>query len=153
MQSQLNIGLIMLFQRKDVQSVEILYTAYINSLTFEVRREIILPFKEENWLRSGRKEIPKSEIEGAPALIIPYLVKELLNFRLRARTAEALICEHSSRRTAMKNASDNAKEMLDELKLTYNRARQAVITAEIIEIIAGSELGGKKHSVHDELNI
>lgn len=49
------------------------------------------------------------------------------------------MCEHSARRIAMKNASDSANEMLTELSIYYNRARQAAITSEIIEIIAGSE--------------
>jgi F-type H+-transporting ATPase subunit gamma len=51
---------------------------------------------------------------------------------------ESLASEHSSRVTAMKNASDNAKDMLEDLKINYNRARQAAITQEIAEIVGGS---------------
>ena len=52
---------------------------------------------------------------------------------------ESATCEHAARRMAMENATDNAREMLDSLSLYYNRARQAAITNEIIEIVSGSE--------------
>ena len=55
------------------------------------------------------------------------------------KVCETLVCEHSARRTAMNNANDNANDMISKLSLSYNRARQAAITNEIIEIISGSE--------------
>jgi F-type H+-transporting ATPase subunit gamma len=73
----------------------------------------------------------------------PYMVDVLTKLALKAQVYDAmitsLIAEHAMRMTAMKNATDNAKRLQDELKLTYNRARQAAITQEISEIINASE--------------
>ena len=52
---------------------------------------------------------------------------------------ESATCEHAARRMAMENATDNARSMLDELSLYYNRARQSAVTNEIIEVVSGSE--------------
>ena len=52
---------------------------------------------------------------------------------------ESAVCEHAARRTAMENATDNAREILNSLSLTYNRVRQAAITGELIEIVSGAE--------------
>ena len=53
---------------------------------------------------------------------------------------ESAVCEHAARRTAMENATDNARDILGNLSLTYNRVRQAAITNELIEIVSGAEL-------------
>ena len=72
------------------------------------------------------------ELVGA---LLPLYVRNLV-YRALVETAAA---EHGARRTAMKNATDNAGDMLDVLRRTYNRARQAQITQEIAEIVGGAE--------------
>lgn len=67
------------------------------------------------------------------------MIPKYLELRLYSAAMESATCEHAARRSAMENANDNARDMLSALQIHYNRARQAEITDEIIEIVAGSE--------------
>lgn len=115
--------------------IRVLYASYLNSIAHETKAEAVLP------LEAGEAEAEQelTEYEPAGAELFDGLAREYLTLCLYSAVAEATLCEHSARRIAMKNASDNANEMLTELSIYYNRARQAAITSEIIEIIAGSE--------------
>lgn len=75
--------------------------------------------------------------EPSPEEIFNTLVPQLLKMHLHHIILESNASEHSARMVTMKNASDNAKELMDELRLTYNKARQAAITKELIEITSG----------------
>ena len=72
-----------------------------------------------------------------------FIIGDLIPRSLKTQLFKALLdsnaSEHGARMTAMHKATDNAKEMLRELRLTYNKARQAAITKEILEIVAGAE--------------
>ena len=68
------------------------------------------------------------------------MVPKYFQLTLFQAVMESAVCEHAARRTAMENATDNARDILGNLSLTYNRVRQAAITNELIEIVSGAEL-------------
>ena len=77
-------------------------------------------------------------IEPSPEIALKNLLPLLLKMQVYHIILEANVSEHSARRLAMKNASDNASKLISELTLAYNRSRQAVITKEITEITSGA---------------
>ena len=81
------------------------------------------------------------EIEYAPSreAVAAYMLPKYFELTLFKAVIESAVCEHAARRTAMENATENAREIFEHLSLTYNRARQAAITNELIEIVSGSE--------------
>ena len=81
------------------------------------------------------------EVEYEPSVeeVFNYLVPKYVEIMIYGAVVESATCEHAARRMAMENATDNARDMLSDLSLFYNRARQSAITDEIIEIVAGSE--------------
>ena len=91
----------------------------------ELRKEVGLPARELDYL-----------FEPSPGELLENLIPHLLKMQLYHLVLEANASEHSARRVAMKNASDNAGDLLKELTLRYNKARQAAITNELIEIVS-----------------
>jgi F-type H+-transporting ATPase subunit gamma len=104
----------------------------------EVKSARLLPFEidKDPDIINNTKTI---EYEPSVEAVFNYLVPKYVEMMLYAAVVESATCEHAARRMAMESATDNAREMLDKLSLTYNRARQSAITDEIIEIVAGSE--------------
>lgn len=121
-----------------IDEVVLIYTSFISSLEQEVKCETLLPFDIEHDPEIMRIE---KEVEYEPSVedVFNYLVPKYVEMMIYAAVVESATCEHAARRTAMENATDNAREMLDNLTLYYNRARQSAITDEIIEIVAGAE--------------
>jgi F-type H+-transporting ATPase subunit gamma len=78
-------------------------------------------------------------IEPSPAEVLEQLAPELLKIRIYHMILEANASEHSARRVAMKNASDNASELSENLNVEYNKSRQAAITNAIIEVTSGAQ--------------
>ncbi len=125
------------FKKEEVDEVYLVYTKFISSLTQEPKIVKLLPlsFEEE-------KEAPKGgliEYEPSPEGVLNYIVPKFVAGTIYGGILESSASEQGARRTAMESASDNADEMIDKLELTYNRARQASITNEILEIVAGAE--------------
>jgi len=77
--------------------------------------------------------------EPSPEAVLEYLIPKYLNSVIYGACIESSASESGARRIAMENATDNAEEMIDSLQLVYNRARQASITQEITEIVAGAD--------------
>ena len=77
--------------------------------------------------------------EPSEAEIVEQLIPKALKTQLFKAIRDSFASEHGARMTAMHKATDNASEMRDQLKLTYNKARQAAITGEILEIVGGAE--------------
>ena len=128
-----------------VDEVHIFFNVFINTMKQEARHGQMLPIPEEFRMPTG--EVHKAEAQGGPW---DYLyepdARELLDGVLR-RYVEALVyqmvnenaaSEQSSRMVAMKAASDNAAEIIEELQLIYNKSRQAAITKELAEIVGGA---------------
>jgi F-type H+-transporting ATPase subunit gamma len=133
--------------------VEIFYNGYISPLTQEVRRETLLPLQQATILEGGEQEDidpdhPTDGERGKRALveyepdakeILARLVPDYVEISVYRALLESTASEHGARMTAMRNASENAGELIEDLTLEMNRARQAEITQEIMEVVAGAE--------------
>ncbi len=137
-----------------VDRVEIIYNGYISPLTQRVRQETLLPLAQASILdgeeeeegeadgASGeRREGPHAlvEYEPGPEEILRRLVPDYVEISIFRALLESTASEHGARMTAMRNASENAGEVISDLTLEMNRARQAEITQEIMEVVAGAE--------------
>jgi F-type H+-transporting ATPase subunit gamma len=129
--------------------VEIFYNGYISPLTQEVRRETLLPLQQATILEgadnedgdSGDKPGSRALVDYEPDAkeILARLVPDYVEISVYRALLESTASEHGARMTAMRNASQNAGELIEDLTLEMNRARQAEITQEIMEVVAGAE--------------
>ena len=129
--------------------VEILYNGYISPLTQEVRRETLLPLQQATILEGTERDSDGAgepagkralvEYEPDPQEILARLVPDYVEISVYRALLESTASEHGARMTAMRNASQNAGELIEDLTLEMNRARQAEITQEIMEVVAGAE--------------
>ena len=130
-----------------VDRVEIFYNGYVSPLVQEVRRETLLPLQQATILEAPDDEDDDGdtghhalvEYEPDPEEILERLVPDYVEISLYRALLESTASEHGARMTAMRNASENAAEVIDDLTLEMNRARQAEITQEIMEVVAGAE--------------
>ena len=131
-----------------VDRVEIFYNGYISPLTQEVRRETLLPLQQATILE-GDDDEDEDEARAASRALVEYepdakeilarLVPDYVEISVYRALLESTASEHGARMTAMRNASENAGELIEDLTLEMNRARQAEITQEIMEVVAGAE--------------
>jgi F-type H+-transporting ATPase subunit gamma len=132
-----------------IDRVEIFYNGYVSPLVQEVRRETLLPLQEATILEGDDDEDDEGgddsghhalvEYEPGPEEILQRLVPDYVEISIYRALLESTASEHGARMTAMRNASQNAGEVIDDLTLEMNRARQAEITQEIMEVVAGAE--------------
>jgi F-type H+-transporting ATPase subunit gamma len=133
-----------LFLKGEVNRVEVLYTNFITTLNQKPEVQPLLPIGEIAGVSTGIQgeqsstALQKSELEylfepGAEG-VLSALLPHYLNFQVFQFLLEAKASEHSSRMVAMKNATDNAKQLIKDLTLDYNKLRQANITKELLEI-------------------
>lgn len=108
-------------------------TDYVSMMTQEASVKWLLPFEKTECNRIGGIEFEPDEVSVMNAAVVEY-VYGMLMWGVR----ESFASENAARRMAMDSAGRNAREMLDDLRLTYNRARQGAITQEITEIVAGA---------------
>ena len=130
--------IIELYDNGEIDRVVLVYTSFVNNLEQQVKTLQLLPFKIEKNPEVLRVE---REVEYEPSVeeVFNYLVPKYVEIVVFGAIIESATCEHAARRMAMESATDNAREMLGDLSLYYNRARQAAITNEIIEVVSGSE--------------
>ena len=128
-------------------------TAFVNNLEQEVKSVQLLPFEVSDKEEYGVTDIDTHpydtkhrEVEYEPSVdaVFNYLIPKYVEIMLYGSILESATCEHAARRMAMESATDNARDMLSQLSLYYNRARQAAITNEIIEVVSGSEAQGSE---------
>ena len=133
-----------------IDRVEIFYNGYISPLVQEVRRETLLPLQEATILESEEEEESGEgrddsghhalvEYEPGPEEILERLIPDYVEISIYRALLESTASEHGARMTAMRNASQNAGELIDTYTLQMNRQRQADITQEIMEVVAGAE--------------
>ena len=133
-----------LFLKGEVDHVDVLYTNFISTLVQKPEVQPLLPIGEIKGVQAGihggeaNISLEKSEVEylfepGADG-VLGALLPHYLNFQVYQFLLEAKASEHSSRMVAMKNATDNAKQLIKDLTLEYNKLRQANITKELLEI-------------------
>lgn len=134
----------------DIDRVDIFYNSYISPLTQRVTRETLLPLAhatilEEDETGSGSSADEKKghealvEYEPEPEDILARLVPAYVEISVFRALLESTASEHGARMTAMRNASENAGDLIKDLTLQMNRERQAEITQEIMEVVAGAE--------------
>jgi F-type H+-transporting ATPase subunit gamma len=140
----------------EVDRVEIFYNHYISPLTQTVTRETLLPLQEASIFEDeeGSEEDAGEDGEGHedqdrhraqveyepdPEEILQRLVPEYVQISIFRALLESTASEHGARMTAMRNASENAGDIIKDLTLQMNRERQAEITQEIMEVVAGAE--------------
>jgi F-type H+-transporting ATPase subunit gamma len=132
----------------EVDRVEIFYNRYISPLSQVVSRETLLPLQQATLLESDDEEESADEpdqhralveYEPEPEEILSRLVPDYVEISVYRALLESTASEHGARMTAMRNASDNARTLIGDLTLEMNRARQAEITQEIMEVVAGAE--------------
>lgn len=123
------------FKAGEFDAVELVYTTFVSVMTQEPQHLRILPVENLQYL--GTKH-PSTIYDPSPEEVFDDLVPQYLCGMLYSAIIDSFASEQAARRTAMESASDNAKEMIDNLSLLYNRARQAQITQEITEISSAS---------------
>ena len=139
----------------ELDRVEMFYNGYISPMTQEVRHETLLPLQQADVLGDGEEEDDDEEkddssegpdhsrslwiYEPDPEEILRRLAPDYVEISIYRALLESTASEHGARMTAMRSASDNAAELIDDLTLEANRQRQADITQEIMEVVAGAE--------------
>jgi len=132
-----------------VDRVEVFYNGYVSPLVQEVRRETLLPLQQATILEGTERDQEGAEGESGhhalveyepdPAVILERLVPDYVEISIFRALLESTASEHGARMTAMRSASENAGEVIDDLTLEMNRVRQAEITQEIMEVVGGAE--------------
>ncbi len=133
----------------ELDRVEVFYNGYISPLSQVMRRETLLPLQQASVFDDSEssaadsddeRSTPSSvEYEPDPEAILERLVPDYVEISIYRALLESTASEHGARMTAMRNASDNASNLIDDYTLQMNRARQAEITQEIAEVVAGAE--------------
>ena len=136
--SEIAEKLMSMFLNKEFDSVQIVYNKFKNAATQIVIQEEYLPI-ENNDSENNQNESSDYIFEPSQIEIISELIPKSLKTQLYKSIRDSYASEHGARMTAMHKATDNATELRDQLKLTYNKARQAAITNEILEIVGGAE--------------
>lgn len=129
--------LVDLFLEQKVDAVDIIYTKFISTVRQEVQVQRLLPAGFE--AEEVSQDIASAQIEPSVDELLQAATMRLLEAQLYQVLYEAAASEHSMRMLAMKNATDNATELVEDLTLEYNTARQAAITQELAEISGGAE--------------
>lgn len=125
-----------LFLKGEVSGWTVLYTKFISALQFKPAEAVLFPV--ERAVFSGG--VPDKQIvEPDPERFAEELLGRFVQVRFSRILLEAFTSEHSARMVAMKNATENASEMMDTLTLVRNKARQAAITKELIEVVSGAQ--------------
>ncbi|HKK11917.1 MAG TPA: ATP synthase F1 subunit gamma [Flavobacteriaceae bacterium] len=124
------------FVSGELDKIEIVYNKFKNAATQEIMAEQFLPIVPvDDTVNSNLDYI----FEPSKAEIVKELIPKSLKTQLYKSVRDSFASEHGARMTAMHKATDNATELRDQLRLTYNKARQAAITNEILEIVGGAE--------------
>jgi F-type H+-transporting ATPase subunit gamma len=142
---------------EELDKVELVYNRYVSPLTQHVWRQTLLPLQQAEVIGEGAGEeeadVEETEIEQAHSRalwefepdaeeLLGQLIPEYVNISVYRALLESAASELGARMTAMRNAAENAETMMDDLTLEMNRARQAEITQEILEVVAGAEALG-----------
>lgn len=125
-----------LFVKGDVDAVDVVYTEFISAVTQTVKVERVLPA----GLAADVDDLPSESLfEPDTETVLEAVVYRLVGAQLFQALLDARASEHSMRMMAMKNATDNASDLIEDLTLAMNKARQGAITQELAEISAGAE--------------
>lgn len=126
-----------MYREKEISKIKIVYTEFVNNLTFRPRIVTLLPVDPSDF---DHIEISKKStlFEPSPEEVLDSLIPMYLQAVIYGYIIESATSENAARRTSLENANDNADELTEQLLLKYNQARQTAITNEISEIVAGA---------------
>ncbi len=127
-----------LYQKGDIDEVKLIYTEFVSALSQEPRLVKLLPVSIEAKEGNEKKSGAAVQYLPSPDAVLGFIVPKYVSGMIYGGLAESYASEQAARRTAMESATDNANEMISNLELQYNRARQAAVTQEISEIVAGA---------------
>ena len=127
------------FLENEVDEVYVVYTDMINSMSFETQTKRIMPLSTKMFenIEVG-EHLREPVFSPSPEAVIKHVAPNYIKGLIYGAMVESYACEPSARMTDMDNATTNAKDMIRELSLAYNRERQAAITQEITEIVGGA---------------
>jgi F-type H+-transporting ATPase subunit gamma len=128
--------LVDMFVKGEVDEVHLLFTRYVNALTFKPGSVKFLPIEPE---KTEKKLAHEYEFEPEPAAILDKLIPRYVEVSFHRLLLESMSSEHAARMNAMRNATDSASDLISSLTLQYNNARQAGITKELLDIVGGAE--------------
>jgi F-type H+-transporting ATPase subunit gamma len=126
-----------MYQEEVFDELYVCYNHHINSITSQVRVEKMLPIREIDETESSEHAI-NFDFEGGREVILDQLLPQYASATIYGAIVDAKTAEHAAGMTAMQTATDNAKNVINDLTIQYNRARQAAITQEITEIVGGA---------------
>jgi F-type H+-transporting ATPase subunit gamma len=134
-------SLIERYEKGHYDEIRLIYNEFKSAISQKVVCETLLPVEiEKNSFEAAGSSFAADMIfDPAPELIIEDLLKKNFNLQVYRAMCESVASEHGARMTAMENASNNARDMINKLTLTYNKARQEKITTELTEIVSGAE--------------
>lgn len=130
-----------LYEEEKIGKIEVIYTKFLNNLNQVETSEQVFPIDIE-WIKEGIQMNIRDnilEFEPNPKFILQDAIPLYIDSKIYSALSNAKISEACARKTAMNNATDNADEIIKNLKQAYNRKRQAKITQEIIEIVSAAE--------------
>lgn len=122
-----------------VDEVFLIYTQFISTINQKPEIIKLLPLTGEEKEEDTGDDFEFTEYDPSPGAVLSYLVPKYVESTVYGALVESAASAQAATRVAMESATDNAEEMIDNLTLTYNRARQASITQEISEIVGGAE--------------
>lgn len=125
------------YLKKEFDRVELFYTTFVSALSQEPKSISVLPVEIEKKPADKARQL--TEYDPSPEVVFNDIVPKYISGLIFGSIVDSFAAEQASRRTAMESASDNASDMIDNLSLIYNRARQSTITQEITEIVGGAQ--------------
>ena len=130
--------IVALYDEGKIDEIVLVYTAFLSMLEQRVQTKRLLPFEVKKTPDIMQLE---KQVEHEPSVeeVFNYLIPKYVETMIYQAIVESATCEHAARRLAMENATDNARDMMSDLRLHYNRARQSAITREITEIVSGAD--------------
>jgi len=126
------------YDNKSIDRLYIVHNEFINTMTQKPKVEMLLPVLSNSNKSNKSKALWDYIYEPDAQLLLDALMKRYIESLVYQGVVENIACEQAARMVAMKNASDNAGGLIEEFKLIYNKARQAAITQELSEIVAGA---------------
>lgn len=128
------------YEKKQLDVIHLVYSGFVNTMRQEPRNEILLPIGQ-NTIESVSENSDYNwdyRYEPSPVAVLEYLVRRYLESVVYQALSDNMASEQAARMVAMKAATDNAGNAIKELRLVYNKSRQAAITTELSEIVAGA---------------
>lgn len=137
---------ISLYDNGELDEIYVIYTHSVNSMTEEAKIQKLLPLRKEMLIPADLSDVYAEDIRliPSPQAVLDNIIPDYVTGFLYGALTEAFCSEQNARMMAMQTAADNARKMLQELQIMYNRVRQTAITQEITEVIAGAKAQKKR---------